>query len=375
MNPDLFTAWQRRVLANALVALAIAFLVTLTGAGLLAAAALFAQLQWVLLPVAIGMLIAYLLMPAVDWLNTKRHWSRTRAVLIVFGLGAVIVTGAVALTLPMIIQELTDVASKMPDQIRRAATAISGLAEGVRTAKTPGAWPKFVDQLTTSVNNSLPDMARHLTTMLPQVLSNTISLVSAIVGFLIIPIYVYYFLKDPEYFASNWKLYVPVANAAVRDDIIHVVGEINRSVQAFFRGQCIVAACVGALSAFGFCIIGVDFALLLGIWVGLFDLVPLFGVVAGAFPAALIAYAQHGSWQLPTQAIAVCVGVHLIENWILSPRIVGDKTGLHPVTVVLSILIWGHLLGFIGVLLAVPLTSTLTVLFRHYLWRRLPEKS
>ncbi|MFZ2644541.1 MAG: AI-2E family transporter [Verrucomicrobiia bacterium] len=375
MNPDLFTPWQRRVLANALVALAIAFLVVLTAAGVLAAASLFTQLQWVLLPVAIGMLIAYLLMPAVDWLHMNRHWSRTTAVLIVFGLGAVIVTGAVALTLPMIIQELTDVASKMPDQIRRVATAVSGLAEGMRAARTAGAWPKFVDQLTTSINNSLPDMARHLTTMLPQVLSNTFSLLSAVVGFLIIPIYVYYFLKDPEYFSSNWKLYVPVANTTVRDDIIHVVGEINQSVQAFFRGQCIVAACVGALSALGFYIIGIDFALLLGIWVGLFDLVPLFGVVAGAFPAALIAYSKHGGWELPAQAIAVCVVVHLIENWILSPRIVGNKTGLHPVTVVLSILIWGHLLGFIGVLLAVPLTSTLTVLFRHYLWKRLPAKS
>lgn len=375
MNPDLFTPWQRRILANALVALAIAFLVVLTAAGVLAAAALFAQLQWVLLPVAIGMLVAYLLMPAVDWLQEKRLWTRSAAVLTVFGLGALIITMVLALTLPMFVQELTDVASKLPEQIRRAATAISGLTEGVRNTKTTGAWPKFVDQLTTSINNSLPDMARHLTTMLPQVLSNTISLLSAVVGFLIIPIYVYYFLKDPDYFASNWKLYVPVANSTVRDDIIHVVGEINKSVQAFFRGQCIVAGCVGALSALGFYIIGVDFALLLGLWVGLFDLVPLFGVVAGAFPAALIAYAQHGSWELPAQAIAVCVGVHLIENWILSPRIVGDKTGLHPVTVVLSILIWGHLLGFIGVLLAIPLTSTLTVLFRHYLWRHLPAKS
>ncbi|MBI5686097.1 MAG: AI-2E family transporter [Verrucomicrobia bacterium] len=374
MNPDLFTEWQRRVVANALVALAIAFLVTLTAAAVLAAAALFAQLQWVLLPAAIGMLIAYLLMPAVDWLHTKRTWPRTAAVVTVFGLGAVALTAAVALALPMIVQELTDFASKMPALLKRAAAAASQLADGARSARESGAWQGFVDQLTVSVTGSLPMLAKHLTATLPQVLSNTISLLSAVVGFLIIPIYVFYFLRDPDYFATNWKLYVPVANRTVRDDIIRVVGEINESVQAFFRGQCIVAACVGVLAAIGFYIIGVDFALLLGIWVGIFDLVPLFGVVAGAFPAALIAYAQTGSWQMPLQAIGVCVVVHLIENWILAPRIVGDKTGLHPVSVLLSIFIWGHLLGFIGVLLAVPLTSTLTVLFRHYLWRRLPAK-
>ena len=375
MNPDPFTPWQRRVLANALVALAIAFLVSLTGATVLAAAALFTKLQWVLLPVAIGMLVAYLLMPAVDWLHAKRQWPRSAAVLIVFGLGGVVITAIVALALPAVIQELTDFASKMPAQIKRGAALASRLADGARSAKADGAWQGFVDQITSSATSSLPDMARHLTAMLPQVLSNAISLLSAVVGFLIIPIYVFHFLKDPEYFSSNWKLYVPVANAAVRDDIIHLVNEINESVQAFFRGQCIVAACVGGLSALGFYIIGVDFALLLGIWVGLFDLVPLFGVVAGAFPAALIAYAQHGSWQLPVEAIGVCVVVHMLENWILAPKIVGTKTGLHPVSVVLSILVWGHLLGFIGVLLAVPLTSTLTVLFRHYLWRRLPAKS
>ncbi|MFA6563981.1 MAG: AI-2E family transporter [Verrucomicrobiia bacterium] len=375
MNPDLFTAWQRRVLANSLVALAIAFIVALTGASVLVAATLFTKLQWVLLPAAIGLLVAYLLMPAVDWLHSKRQWPRSAAVLLVFSLGTIAITTVTALALPAILQELTDFGRKMPQHFHRAAVAANHLADNARSVKASGAWQGFIDQLTASITSSLPDLARHLTAMLPGILSNAIGLLSAVVGFLIIPIYVFYFLRDPDYFATNWKLYVPVANPTVRDDIIRLVGEINESVQAFFRGQCIVAACVGALSALGFYIVGVDFALLLGIWVGLFDLVPLFGVVAGAIPAAIIAYSQHGGWQLPAEAIGVCVVVHLIENWILAPRIVGNKTGLHPVTVVLSILIWGHLLGFIGVLLAVPLTSTLTVLFRHYLWRRLPAKS
>ena len=374
MNSPFFTEWQRRVLANALVALAIAFLVALIGAVVLVAAALFATLQWVLLPAAIGMLIAYLLMPAVDWLHTKRAWPRTAAVVMVFGLGAALLTAVVVLALPLFLQELTDFARKMPAYIHRAVETASRLAHSARDADTSDAWQKFLQQLSSSITSSLPGLAKHLTAMLPSILSNAIGLASAVVGFLIIPIYVFYFLRDPDYFSSNWKLYVPVADPTVRDDIIRLVGEINKSVQAFFRGQCIVATFVGALSALGFYIIGVDFALLLGLWVGIFDLVPLFGVIAGAFPAAMIAYAQHGSWDLPLQAVGVCVVVHLIENWILAPRIVGNKTGLHPVSVLLSILIWGHLLGFIGVLLAVPLTSTLTVLFRHYLWRRLPEK-
>jgi predicted PurR-regulated permease PerM len=374
MIPELFTAWQRRVIANALVALAIAFLVALTGAAVLVVAALFARLQWVLLPVAIGMLIAYLLMPAVDWLYSKRRWPRTATVLTVFGLGTVALIAALALALPVLVQELTDFGSRLPALLQRATATASRLADDARAAHGPGAWQGFMNQLTASVTSSLPELAHHLTTMVPSLLSNAISLISAVVGFLIIPVYVYHFLNDPEYFASNWKLYLPVTNPTVRDDIISLVGEINQSLQAFFRGQCIVAACVGGLAALGFYLVGLDFALLLGVWVGLFDLVPLFGVVAGAFPAALIAYGQSGGWQLPVEAIGVCVAVHMVENWFLGPRIVGNKTGLHPVSVVLSILIWGHLLGFIGVLLAVPLTSTLTVLFRHYLWRHLPAK-
>lgn len=374
MNSPFFTEWQRRVLANAMVALAIAFLVALIGGVVLVAAAFFAKLQWVLLPAAIGMLIAYLLMPAVDWLHTRRAWPRTAAVVMVFGLGAALLTTIVVLALPLFLQELTDFARKMPAYIHRAIEATSQMAHRARDAGTSDAWHGFLQQLSKSITSSLPDLVRHLTAMLPSILSNAIGLASAVIGFLIIPIYVFYFLRDPEYFSSNWKLYVPVANPTVRDDILRVLDDINTSVKAFFRGQCIVAAFVGALAALGFYIIGVDFALLLGLWVGIFDLVPLFGVVAGAFPAALIAYAQHEGWELPAQAIAVCVVVHLIENWILAPRIVGNKTGLHPVTIVLSILVWGHLLGFIGVLLAVPLTSTLIVLFRHYLWHRLPTQ-
>jgi predicted PurR-regulated permease PerM len=375
MDPQLLTPWQRRVLANALVALALAFFVLLASGTLWLLAALLIRLQAVLIPLALGALLAYLQMPLVDWLHEKRGWSRLRATWLVFGAGLVLFIGLSALVLPAIIQELTDLAQKLPPYFRKAANRAAAIVEQAHQLSVPPAWQSTVD---TTINNamaSLPDLTKGLTDKLIHVLSSAASWFSAIIGFLILPLYIFYFLKDPDVFAVNWKLYVPVAEARIREDIIRLVQEINNELKAFFRGQCIVAACVGALAAIGFYIAGIDFALLLGIWVGAFDLIPFFGVIAGALPATLIAYAQYSDWQHPLAAGAVCVGVHLVENLLLAPKIVGNKTGLHPVVVVLSILIWGKLLGFFGILLAVPLTSTLKVLFRHYLWQRLPART
>lgn len=375
MNTDFLTPWQRKVIANAAVALALAFFAAVICGAVWTVAAVFLRLQAVLIPVAIAALTAYLMTPPVDWLHEKRGWPRSRAVLTVFGAGSLLVAVVLAVALPAMIQELTDFAARMPGYFKLIVTKVSEYVERVRQWELPPAWEGSVNTFVTDAKAEIPKLTANLSSHFLSFLSGALSWLGAAVGFLLIPVYIYYFLKDRDFFASTWKLYVPVTNKGVRQDIIHLVQEINEQVKAFFRGQCIVAACVGALAAIGFYIAGIDFALLLGIWVGVFDLVPFFGIIAGAIPATLIAYAQYGDWQHPVAAIGVCLGVHLIENLLLAPKIVGGKTGLHPIAVVLSILIWGKLLGPIGILLAVPLTSTLKVLFRHYLWMRLAGPS
>ncbi|MBI5394341.1 MAG: AI-2E family transporter [Verrucomicrobia bacterium] len=375
MNPELFTPWQRKVIANAFVALALAFFAAVVCGVIWVVVAVLLRLQAVLIPVAIAALTAYLMTPPVDWLHEKRGWPRSRAVLLVFGAGSLLVAVLLAVALPAMIQELTDFAARMPNYFRLIVTAISEYVERIRRLEMPPTWEGSVNALIANAKAEIPKITAGLSGHLLSFLSGALSWLGAAVSFLIIPVYIYYFLKDREFFASMWKLYVPVTNKGMRQEIIHLVQEINEQVKAFFRGQCIVAACVGALAAIGFYIAGIDFALLLGVWVGVFDLVPFFGIIAGAVPATLIAYAQYNDWQHPLAAIGVCFGVHLIENLFLAPKIVGGKTGLHPIAVVLSILIWGKLLGPIGVLLAVPLTSTLKVLFRHYLWMRLAGPS
>lgn len=375
MNTDLFTPWQRKVISYAAVGAAMAFFAAVIGGVIWGLAVFFLRLQAVLIPVAIAALTAYLMTPPVNWLHERRGWPRSRAALTVFCSGSLAVAVVLAVALPAMIQELTDFAARMPGYFNLIVTKASEYVERVRQWELPPAWEGSVNALVSDAKAEIPKLTASLSAHFLSFLSGALSWLGAAVGFLLIPVYVYYFLKDRDFFASTWKLYVPVTNKGVRQDIIHLVQEINEQVKAFFRGQCIVAACVGALAAIGFYIARIDFALLLGVWVGVFDLVPFFGIIAGAIPATMIAYAQYGDWQHPVAAIGVCLGVHLIENLLLAPKIVGGKTGLHPVAVVLSILIWGKLLGPIGILLAVPLTSTLKVLFRHYLWMRLAGPS
>jgi predicted PurR-regulated permease PerM len=203
-----------------------------------------------------------------------------------------------------------------------------------------------------------------------------------ILGLVMVPIYLYYFLKEGESIKNNWQAYVPLKASAFKTDVVETLQEINGYLISFFRGQVLVAFIDGILVGLALTIFGLDYGLLIGLCMAMLGIIPYIGNVLCLVPACFIAAnqgANGGLWGLPVwgavlAVVLIFVVVQQINSLVTAPKIVGDSVGLHPMTVIFSMLFWSLLLGgLLGALLAVPLTAAVKVLFKRYIWDRPPS--
>lgn len=226
-------------------------------------------------------------------------------------------------------------------------------------------------------------------TTLPTVLSNAWKFIRStfggflgIFGFLlsliIVPLYLYYFLIESAKIKTQWSDYLPLRASAFKDEVVSCLNEINRYLIAFFRGQLFVSVINGIATGAGLMIIGLDFGLLIGLALCVAGIIPYLGIALCWIPAVIIGAVQGGSalipgdpwWALPLAVSIIFIVVQQIDGFFITPRIVGEAVGLHPMTVIASVLVWTLLLGgLLGAILAVPMTASVKVLFQRYIWR------
>lgn len=200
-----------------------------------------------------------------------------------------------------------------------------------------------------------------------------------IIGFVMVPIYLYYFLKESEGIKNGWTNYVPLKASKFKDEVVETLREINGYLISFFRGQVLVAFIDGILVGIALTIFQLPYGLLIGVFMAFLGIIPYIGNIICLIPACIIAYLHGGlehpyglsQWGYVIGVLAIFITVQQINSLITAPKIVGDSVGLHPMTVIFSMLFWSLLLGgFLGALLAVPLTAAVKVLFRRYIWDR-----
>jgi hypothetical protein len=163
----------------------------------------------------------------------------------------------------------------------------------------------------------------------------------------------------------------PLRASPLKNEIVSLVSEINSYLISFFRGQLIVSLIDGLLIAIALLFMGLDFAILIGLMVGVLGLIPYLGMMICYIPAVIIAAAQFGDWTHPLIVTAIFILANNIDGIFIAPKIVGESVGLHPLTVIVSVLAWSLILGgLLGALLAVPLTATIKVLLKRYFWDR-----
>ena len=372
----------------ALTALAIAVLTGLTVyVGSLVVRGL-AFLQPLLIPIVVAVILAYLLEPVVArfcaW-GMSRLWS----VLLLLALLATGFAGIVLWVAPAISHQAVEVGSSLPEYTARGEKLLLGSLEWLRGFQSrfePSAaveeertirdevWAMaggYIQRLVEWVQESVPDFLAAAGRFLQQSLGGVLGVAGVAVSLLLVPLFLFFFLNDADSLARDWRKYIPLPESPLKNEIASLVEEINSYLIRYFRGQFLVSIIDGALIGAALLVLGVNFALLIGLAVAILALIPYLGMLLCWIPAVLIAAAQFGDWTHPLIVTAIFIGMNNLEGFFISPRIVGDSVSLAPFTVILSVLLWSLVLGgLLGALLAVPLTATIKVLLQRYVWHQ-----
>lgn len=440
------TVWQRKMMWAALTTVFVVLLITIGVSVIWFVAKIVGFLQPILIPVAIAVILAYLLNPLVTWVSMQGI-SRAKAVAALFAIAFLSIGVLVAWLAPVVSMQAQNVGRDLPQYTQKARDKIVDLIfkydrtfgvpgpkrdkvssptasllnwlfaaptptrkplptptpvpdEGV-VAETP---PTIVstpapreeigpvpDRITTAdrqriqawVQKQLPNLERQLpyiSDKIWELLKQSIGGFLGVTGFLLslvmVPIYLFFLLKESPSIERRWREYLPLRNSPLKNEVAAVLTQINSYIIAYFRGQLLVCLIDGILIGAVLYMFGLNFAPLIGVLVMVLTMIPYIGIVLCWIPAVLIAAGQWGDWTHPLLITGVFVVVQNLEAIFIAPRIVGNSVGLHPMTVIVSIFVWGLLIGgLLGPILAVPLTATAKVLLARYVWgRRLREK-
>lgn len=398
------TEKQARVIWLAVTGLAIATIVALIVALVWGLGQVLDVLSPVIWPLAVAGVLACLLDPVVDFL-VGRKVPRMRAIAVVFALALVIVLGLAASVVPQLVvqsQELAKKSSELTTQLpakaaelaanppkwlpRQGAELLKSLSGLVHAANSNA--PIAIVTMESSTNapvllpaeesDSLNSVANYFTRLLPrfgewlrQVLGFVGAVFGIIAGLALVPIYAFYFLLEKHGISDRWRDYLPVQDSKFKDEAVFVINSINEYLVAFFRGQVLVAICDGILYTIGFVLIGLPYALLLGVLATCLTIIPFLGAITTCVTALVIAVVAFGDWQHPALVLAVFGVVQALEGFVIQPKIMGDRVGLHPVTIIIALMVGTTLLGgILGGILAIPLAAVLRVLLARYVWRK-----
>lgn len=398
------TEKQARVIWLAVTGLAIATIVALIVALVWGLGQVLDVLSPVIWPLAVAGVLACLLDPVVDFL-VGRKVPRMRAIAVVFALALVIVLGLAASVVPQLVvqsQELAKKSSELTTQLpakaaelaanppkwlpRPGAELLKSLTGLVHAANSNA--PIAIVTMESSTNapvllpaeesDSLNSVANYFTRLLPrfgewlrQVLGFVGAVFGIIAGLALVPIYAFYFLLEKHGISDRWRDYLPVQDSKFKDEAVFVINSINEYLVAFFRGQVLVAICDGILYTIGFVLIGLPYALLLGVLATCLTIIPFLGAITTCVTALVIAVVAFGDWQHPALVLAVFGVVQALEGFVIQPKIMGERVGLHPVTIIIALMVGTTLLGgILGGILAIPLAAVLRVLLARYVWRK-----
>ncbi len=319
---------------------------------------LFYLLQPILLPFVLGALIAYLGDPIVDYLERHRV-SRSVGVVLVFLFFTSIVIASLLVAIPMLLQQLDAMAAKIPAIYAWATqTALPWIQQRF---SVPGAQLPQIDWGAQLADN-WQSLGRMTARTLRQITGSGANLLLGIANLALVPVVAFYLMRDWDKLMAKVLAMFP---RAWQDRVAYMVGEADEVVGAFIRGQLVVMAALGMIYSVGLWLVGVQLALLLGVIAGLASLVPYLGFAVGITASFIAAWAQFGDWTMLLW-VALVFGVgQALESMVLTPILVGDRIGLHPVAVIFALMAGGQLAGFVGVLVALPVAAVIMVFARH----------
>lgn len=329
---------------------------------LLAAVLLLTLLAWLLAPILTpfvgGMLLAYMGDPIVDRLQA-RGIGRIYGVLLVFFLLLLLLAVTLLVTLPLLGREIAAFIKQLP-------VLLTWLQEvSLPWLERLGLDPAQLNlpQLQEVLLANWQDLGAYTTKVLAEVTKSGFALLAFVANLVLLPVVAFYILKDWDRFTGQLHHLLPVS---LQPRALRLAKECDEVLSAFLRGQLLIMICLGAFYSLGLSWLGLESALLIGILSGIFAIVPFLGTAVGVGSASLAAIFQSGDlMSLLLLVWALYLVGQILEGYVLTPLLVGDRIGLHPVAVIFSVLAGGQLFGMTGVLLALPVAAMIMVFLRH----------
>ncbi len=362
----LLSAGQRQVVSFAITFFAVFATVALFVGALVVIGQSISFFSNVLWPLAAAGVLALVLRPFVFWIQRKLHLRRLSAVILLYGLFTLAVSGLLVLVLPPLIDQTINFVLYLPALWDSVYTYVrehypQWIVLVQRQLDNP-----TVRQISEAVVAQTQGLFK---TAMPSLESATGSILGIFVFFtnlFIIPIYLFFFLLGRRDSTAELPKHLPFVKPVLRDDLVFLTREFIAIIEAFFRGQLVIGLIMGALLALGFTIIGLKFGLFIGLILGLLNIVPYLGTIVGLAVTLPIAFFQpDGGWHLIALILLVVIIVQAIEGWFLTPKIMGFHTGLHPVAIIVAVFFWGTAFdGVLGMLFAIPLTAFFVTAWR-----------
>jgi predicted PurR-regulated permease PerM len=429
------TEWQRKAIWSALCALAICFLIFVLVGAIWIGANVISFLQPILIPVAIAAILAYLLDPLVTRMS-GRGLGRLKAILLLFSIAAIGLAALGTWLVPLIGMQSSNLARELPNYTVKARdqvvdliyryertfggndkTRTNGFTKWLLASPAPATQPtpkptarpddagpvptppreeigpapakitsaerqriqELVEKQIPNLEKQLPNFTDKIWEILKKSIGGFLGVTGFLLSLIMVPIYLFFLLQKRPAIQRRWKEYLPLRNSPLKDEVAAVLLQINSYIIAYFRGQLLVCLVDGILIGTTLSFLprpGLNFAPLIGALVAVLTMIPYIGIILCWIPAVIIAAAQWGDWTHPLLVTLIFIVVQNLEGLFYAPRIVGNSVGLHPMTVIVSIFLWGLLIGgLLGPLLAVPLTAAIKVLLARYVWgERLREE-
>ncbi|MCG6970458.1 MAG: AI-2E family transporter [Gammaproteobacteria bacterium] len=331
-------------------------------AGIIVASVLLYLLAPVLSPFLAGTLLAYLGDPLVDRLETYKL-PRTAAVVVVFVTILLLLLLLPLILLPLIEQQISALVAKLPayiDWIQQTVIPFLSQALNIESGVLD------MTSLKQAVAKHWREMGGIATNVVTMVSQSGLMMVAWLANLVLIPVVTFYLLRDWDVVVARIRALLPRRNEAT---IVQLARESDEVLGAFLRGQLIVMIALGVIYSVGLWVVGLELAFLIGMIAGLVSFVPYLGTIVGILLASVAAVMQFQD-VVHLAFVAVVFGVgQMLEGMLLTPLMVGDKIGLHPVAVIFAVMAGGQLFGFVGILVALPVAAVIAVLLRHAVQR------
>ncbi len=357
---------QRATIAAALTIVSAAVIIATVGGVFWLVGSFFSRFANVFLPLAVAGVAALVCQPYFEWLRDRLRLGRVLALVAVFLSAIIPLLAFFGFFGSLLVAQLGDFVAKLPEWWQALAAWVEEHAPTVVAFIENN---RYLKGLRVGIEGQEEALVQGLEAVGWGALSAGISVVSFVIslfGWFVTPVYFAFFLLADAPGKMEIQRYLPFLKEETRNDVAYLFAQFVGIIVAFFRGQLIVAFLQGVLFAIGFSLVGLRYGFVIGMVLGFLNIIPYLGSIIGLATALPLAFFQSGGSLIRVVLVIVVFAiVQTIEAYLLTPKVMGDRTGLHPMVIIVAIFFWGSALGGVtGMILAIPLTAFLVVFWR-----------